>query len=459
MRRVVVRANKVVTRGGQCLHDTSVIIENGIITSILPTITSSSGAEGGEEGKQQVEYVAALVCAGFIDIHNHGIGGSESVLEYWLSDHTIETLPRYATTSLLASVTFPYEDETTRDSLTHRVVTAIEQRIAQPKPGCTRILGIHAEGPIIQTCGGLPASNRDMSVNQFKSLLDSMPSLKIMTISPSLEKGIEYGRLRSLLDRRIRPALGHDAIADEASILGAQRVAAEYGLRLHTTHLFNASVLHHRNVSLCNFGLLKRYPNGLVGYQGIEPPTVEIIADFVHLHPLTVQLVIDAKGPENTAIISDVIMENTAYGCSRRYAHCEIEIQPHPSQSFRSTSAPSSPSSSASTSSTSTTTSSSSITQQGQQQRFKVVQKGTGTIAGSCANLLQMFHDLVQVLDVPLEAAVMMLSETPARIAQVDGSVGTVEVGKKADLLLFDEQLNLLTTLIDGSPAWQQRHQ
>jgi hypothetical protein len=65
--------------------------------------------KGGERtGNQDIDGEEVfLICPGFIDIHNHGLGGCESVLEYWLHDHSLSLLPKYGTTTVLASVTLP----------------------------------------------------------------------------------------------------------------------------------------------------------------------------------------------------------------------------------------------------------------------------------------------------------------------------------------------------------------
>ena len=88
-------------------------------------------------------------------------------------------------------------------------------------------------------------------------------------------------------------------------------------------------------------GLLSDFPRGLPGYEGlkivvswecyavilllyiptdpnIQPPTIEVIGDLVHVHPLPFKLAIDTRGDE-LAIITDAIMDNTAVG-SRNYA-------------------------------------------------------------------------------------------------------------------------------------------
>jgi len=50
----------------------------------------------------------------------------------------------------------------------------------------------------------------------------------------------------------------------------------------------------------------------------IQPPTIEVIGDLVHVHPLPLKLAIDTRGNE-LAIITDAIMDNTAIG-TRNYA-------------------------------------------------------------------------------------------------------------------------------------------
>lgn len=350
-----------------------------------------------------------IVCSGFVDIHNHGIGGADNVEKFWMSDYTLEKLPARATTSVLASLTFPKENQSTTD----KVIECIQEKVGLAKKGQSRIAGIHAEGPIIATCGGLPHSDINMPNERFAAFLDSMPCLKVMTISPSLEKGRNYERLRMLLERGIRPALGHDQDASEDSIIGALKVATEYDRQLHITHMFNVSRFHHRDVSLCNFGMATRFPKRH-GYEGLIPPTVEVIGDFVHLHPLTLQIVVDYKHSD-TALITDAIME-AHEGKNSAYGPRDIEVKK-------------------------------------KEETCYVMLKGTDTIAGSCSDLLSIFHNLVNVLNVPIDRAVMMLSENPARIAGLT-DIGTLEEGKRADILLFDQNLKLLYTLVDGVIAY-----
>jgi N-acetylglucosamine-6-phosphate deacetylase len=59
---------------------------------------------------------------------------------------------------------------------------------------------------------------------------------------------------------------------------------------------------------------------------------------------------------------------------------------------------------------------------------------------------------------VPLEVVIRMASLTPARIAGFDRELGSIAVGKRADLLVLDHELNIRTVYRDGTPIWHARH-
>jgi len=140
-----------------------------------------------------------------------------------------------------------------------KVLAQLKKKIGNIYNNRAVIEGIHAEGPLVATCGGLAPTDIQLTEFDFKKFLDQIPSLKIMTISPSLEAKINYSRLKILLQRDIVPALGHDNDATEDDIVGALQIAGE--TQLHITHLFNVTKLHHREIGLTNVGLLSTFPN------------------------------------------------------------------------------------------------------------------------------------------------------------------------------------------------------
>jgi len=52
--------------------------------------------------------------------------------------------------------------------------------------------------------------------------------------------------------------------------------------------------------------------------------------------------------------------------------------------------------------------------------------------------------------DVPLLEAVRMITKTPARIMKIDNKKGSLATGKDADILIFDEDINIKMTMVKG---------
>jgi len=293
------------------------------------------------------------------------------------------------------------------------IIPGLHQKCGKVFPGTTVIEGIHGEGPIIQTSGGLPDSELP-NVEEFERQIHSLlPSLKIMTISPTLEKKIDYGRFKVLLDNGVVPALGHDILATEDDILPALKMAHDQHKQVHITHMYNVSKIHHRDVGLVNFGLLSKYPE-MEKYRNITEPSVEIIGDLIHVHPLAIQLALQSKDHKKIAFITDAIMDGACEGSTVLYCGRKMV-----------------------------------------NSNKRVYLENTTTLAGSCTNLLEVFQNLTQVLKIPIPSAVPMLSENPARISGLDHT-GILKEGKRGDILVFDTHVQLQTVLINGEVAWHR---
>lgn len=416
----------IVITDGLSASQCELVVEDGIIKKLLPNSKFRDHIELEDFDKVTK---GKYIIPGFVDIHCHGIGGANNLLDYWLSDFTTSLLPSYGTTSVLSSLTFPKDDiERTRTVIDHlnknkcgkllfssNCVT--DSEVTQQKYAQTVIEGIHAEGPIIETCAGLPPSNSMMDLQEFKTLIDSMPFLKIMTISPTLDYTKNFEKTLFLIGRNVRPAFGHDQKATEETIKAAMRVIPE-NYQLHITHLFNVCSFHHRSVGLVNFGLLNRFPASFsslnqINNRKISPFSVEIIADGVHVHPLTLQMLLDTKNREDISIITDAVMSSIVASNGVEYGGRKLEAK---------------------------------IMDDG---KARIVLEGTKTIAGSCANQLEMFHSLYFDHQIPLVDCCKMLSTNPARIANLT-NVGSLKVGNRCDLLILDEKLNLVATYING---------
>lgn len=73
-----------------------------------------------------------------------------------------------------------------------------------------------------------------------------------------------------------------------------------------------------------------------------------------------------------------------------------------------------------------------------------------GTIAGSATNLMDCLRYVVKKAGISLETAVMCATENPAKEIGIYDKVGSISVGKQADFVLIDEELNIKRVYIDG---------
>ena len=75
--------------------------------------------------------------------------------------------------------------------------------------------------------------------------------------------------------------------------------------------------------------------------------------------------------------------------------------------------------------------------------------------AGSVATADRLIRTILSA-NIPLTDAVTMMSLTPARILNCNDRKGSLEVGKDADIILFDDQINIDTTIVNGRVVYQK---
>ncbi|XP_019859635.1 PREDICTED: uncharacterized protein LOC109587857 [Amphimedon queenslandica] len=140
-----------------------------------------------------------LLTPGFIDLHIHGLGGTNDVIDFWSNPgYTLSLLPMAGTTSCLATIVFP---KSSSQPTTLRLFDKLKDVIGRTDTGGAVLEGINAEGPLVNDFGGLPESERHMTETDFELLIDSIPSIKIMTISPHIEARHNYKRLKLLIKK------------------------------------------------------------------------------------------------------------------------------------------------------------------------------------------------------------------------------------------------------------------
>ncbi|WP_142829177.1 N-acetylglucosamine-6-phosphate deacetylase [Planococcus soli] len=222
---------------------------------------------------------------GFIDVHIHGAAGHDAM------DATSEalsgiagTLPKEGTTSFLATTM------TQTDSAISAALQNIQKFSAQE--GQAELLGVHLEGPFIsdQRAGAQPIEHiAEASYPLFRKWQKlSGNKIRLITLAPETKNAMVF--IKRLTDNGVIASIGHsDATLEE--VQAAIRSGAS-----HVTHLYNQmSPFHHRNPGVVGAALTEE---GLM---------VEIIADFIHSHPASVQMAFRQKGADRLMLITDAM--------------------------------------------------------------------------------------------------------------------------------------------------------
>jgi N-acetylglucosamine-6-phosphate deacetylase len=221
-----------------------------------------------------------------IDIHVHGAG------EYDTQTRRQDDILRIAEvhgergTSAIMPTLYPSHLDVMRASL-----NAVQRAMSAQRDGA-RILGVHIEGPFLNTerAGSLdPKSFTEPDLETLDRLVDGYEDIvKIITIAPELPGALRV--IEACRERGFLVHMGHsDATFEQAE--EGQRAGAT-GI----THLFNAMRgFHHREPGLAGFGLMD------------EDIYVEIIADMVHLHITSLKMVLEMKSPDKILLVSDSV--------------------------------------------------------------------------------------------------------------------------------------------------------
>jgi N-acetylglucosamine-6-phosphate deacetylase len=87
-----------------------------------------------------------------------------------------------------------------------------------------------------------------------------------------------------------------------------------------------------------------------------------------------------------------------------------------------------------------------------------VVRAEDGTIAGSALLMDQAVRNLMSYADIPFETAIVNATRSPARLLNLDHELGTVEAGKRADLSVWSDEYQVLSTIVGGVPVFGAAH-
>ena len=359
-------------------------------------IYAGSAKEGSSIDGKRIDLQGMAATPGLIDIHVHGGYG----IAFGFGDLSEELnkysewITKFGVTGFVLSITGPDPDFILQAIRAYIPLLEKEYTGAQP-------LGLHLEGPFInpQKHGAFnPTWIRLPSLEEMSAYLDAGKGwIRQVSLAPEMEGADQIAELLSSAD--VCVALAHSN-ADFETASRALR-----GKYTHVTHTFNAQTpLHHRKP-------------GVVGaVLSSDKVSAELIADGVHVHPAAMQILTRCLGAERIVLISDAMpgagLPDGTY------------------------------------------------TLLGQQV---AVQNGKallpdGILAGSTTTLDACVRNMVELAGVPFDNAVRMASYNPAEVIGSGDNIGSLAAGKRANIAVFDKNLNVKMTFINGNLAYKKKN-
>lgn len=275
----------------------------------------------------------------------------------------------------------------------HRALSRIRGAMGGDTVGA-RVLGAHMEGPFINpsACGAQDAAH--ILPADFSLVEPFLDVVRLITVAPEATPDSGFF-MRACREKGIVVSVGHSA----ANYDTALRLFTQEGVG-HVTHLFNGMpAFHHRTP-------------GLVGAALENDAYCELIADNIHSHPMTHRLLWGMKRGKHIVLITDS-MRATGLGDG------ESEL--------------------------------------GGQKVF--VKNGEarladGALAGSVLTMNRAVANLAKNTGCGIPAAIRCATKTAAESIGMEAEIGSLEPGRRADVAIFDENIRIKKTIIDGKAVF-----
>lgn len=362
----------------------AVLVDSARIAAIVPARDVPADAE-------HHDLAGALLVPGFIDTQ---VNGGAGVL--FNDEPTVEGIVaigeahrRYGTTGFLPTL---ISDDI---AVIRRAVEAVDAAIEAGVPG---VLGIHIEGPFLNTDRrGIHRAEKIRTLDEegFAALTSLKRGKTLVTLAP---ERTTIDAVRRLIAAGVIVAAGHSNATYEQAVAGVE--AGITGV----THLFNAMS-----------PLTSRAP-GLVGASLERDELVcGIIVDGHHVAAATLRIALRCKPAESLMLVTDAMPSVGHDADTFMLQGKRIHV------------------------------------------RGSKVTDDAGTIAGSNLDMASAVRNSVAMLGAPLETAVAMASHSPARFLGLAGELGVIAPGYRADLVALDESLHVAATWISGTIAGAAR--
>lgn len=366
----------------------TVVVDNGKIIGVEQgNVDVPDAIEIDAEGK--------YISPGFIDMHTHGAGNSDFM------DGTVEACLQIAKTHAKHGTTllFPTTLTGTNDELFN--FFEVYREAKEKNTNGAAFGGLHLEGPYFSynhRGAQDPKFLRDPKPEEYNEILGRCNDIAIWSLAPELPGALDLAR--RLVKEGTLPSIAHtDALYDD--VLNA----FEAGFK-HMTHFYSCmNTITRRNAY--------RFAGCIEAGYLMDDMTIEIIADGVHVPKPLMQLVMKIKGPENIALVTDSMRgagmpEGRSILGSLKMGQ-EVLIEDGVAKLLD--------------------------------------RSGFG---GSVATTDRLVRTAYHIAEFKLTDSIRMATATPARIAGVGNRKGQISVGYDADIVIFDDNINVSTTIVGG---------
>jgi N-acetylglucosamine-6-phosphate deacetylase len=371
--------------------DGSLWVEDGRISSV---------GSGHPTPPNAINLNGSYLCPGFVDLHVHGGDGADFM------DGTAEAFravcrchARHGTTSLTPTCTVARMDQYLR-------FLELCDELLGDVPGGARIVGSHFYGPYFARPARGCHPDQDFltpnpeNAEAFTRIASKMPL--VVTVAPEIENA-EW-LVRTYSPRGVRFNAGH-SFATFPQI----EAAVQWGVR-HVDHLFCAMSDRARLRQTQTYPMRAGLMEATLFFDEL---TTEVIADGKHLTPELLRLAYKVKGPDRLALVTDsmraVDLPDGEYWFGAKGTGEKVR----------------------------------------KLDGVGVTVDGTA-LASGVMGMDQGVRTMHRAAGVPLPEAVRMASLTPARILGIHNRVGSLEIGKLADLVVLDTALNVRQVFVEG---------
>lgn len=320
-----------------------------------------------------------------VDIHFHGCMGDD------FCDGTPEAIEHIAAyeASIGVGAIAPATMTLPEPTLV-RIMKSAAQYTQQPKHAA--LMGINMEGPFISPeKKGAQAADFIIpcDVTLFHRLQQHANGLiKLVDIAPEEPGAMEF--IQAVKDEVVV------SLAHTAANYDTAKLAYDTGAK-HATHLYNAML-----------PFTHRAPGVIGAAHDSKQCMVELICDGIHIHPSVVRTTFDMFGPERIVMISDSMcatgMPNGRYSLGGQ----DVDVIGN-----------------------------------------RATLTSDGALAGSATNLMDCLRVAVMQMGIPLEYAVACTTINPAKVIGIEKDYGSIAIGKIANVVLLDKELNTKRIIIN----------